>query len=141
MTTATQNEVSCPKCGGAMWDNRISKRNPKQPDFKCKQRSCDGVIWPPRNSANAAPARQQQPQNGRQGYDEPPVGSMSYDEPTQPTGPDTTQRWKDLIVLHRASFRAALKLATEAEAVGISPTLEGVSALTAQLFIGYREAR
>jgi hypothetical protein len=31
-----------------MWDNRIGKRNPKAPDFKCRSRSCDGVIWPAR---------------------------------------------------------------------------------------------
>ncbi|MDB4876182.1 MAG: Rad52/22 double-strand break repair protein [Gemmatimonadetes bacterium] len=40
------HEPSCPKCGGRMWDNRISKRNPKAPDFKCRTRSCDGVVWP-----------------------------------------------------------------------------------------------
>ncbi|HEU4630859.1 MAG TPA: Rad52/Rad22 family DNA repair protein [Gemmatimonadaceae bacterium] len=39
---------SCPKCGGRMWDNRLSKRNPKAPDFKCRDRGCDGVIWPAR---------------------------------------------------------------------------------------------
>lgn len=38
----------CPKCGGRMWDNRIGKRNPRAPDFKCRDRGCDGVIWPPR---------------------------------------------------------------------------------------------
>ncbi len=38
----------CPKCGGRMWDNRIGKRNPKAPDFKCRDRGCDGVIWPQR---------------------------------------------------------------------------------------------
>jgi hypothetical protein len=37
-----------------MWDNREGKRNPKAPDFKCKDRSCDGVIWPPRSSTPAA---------------------------------------------------------------------------------------
>jgi hypothetical protein len=36
-----------------MWDNRISKRNPKAPDFKCRSRSCDGVIWPPRPAVAA----------------------------------------------------------------------------------------
>ena len=41
-----QDEPSCPKCGGRMWDNRLSKRNPKAPDFKCRNRSCDGVVWP-----------------------------------------------------------------------------------------------
>ena len=36
---------ACPKCGGAMWDNRATKRNPKAPDYKCRARSCDGVLW------------------------------------------------------------------------------------------------
>src|SRR5512133_2340529 len=45
----------CPKCSGPMWDNREGKRNPKAPDFKCKDRNCDGVIWPPR-TANAGAA-------------------------------------------------------------------------------------
>lgn len=40
--------VSCPKCGGQMWDNKLTKRNPKAPDYKCRDRSCDGVIWPER---------------------------------------------------------------------------------------------
>src|SRR5215217_4991166 len=43
---------SCPKCGGKMWDNRATKRNPKAPDFKCRDRTCDGVIWPPKPVAN-----------------------------------------------------------------------------------------
>ncbi len=38
--------VSCPKCGGRMWDNRLTKRNPRAPDYKCQNRSCDGVVWP-----------------------------------------------------------------------------------------------
>lgn len=41
-------EKACPTCAGAMWDNRVGKKNPKSPDFKCKNSSCDGVIWPPR---------------------------------------------------------------------------------------------
>ncbi|HJR63840.1 MAG TPA: Rad52/Rad22 family DNA repair protein [Gemmatimonadaceae bacterium] len=45
----------CPKCGGRMWDNRIGKRNPRAPDFKCRDRACDGVIWPPKPAAAAAP--------------------------------------------------------------------------------------
>jgi hypothetical protein len=51
----TQGAVpNCPKCQGPMWDNRIGKRNPKAPDFKCKDRECDGVVWPPRGAASAA---------------------------------------------------------------------------------------
>jgi len=29
-----------------MWDNREGKKNPKAPDFKCRDRGCDGVYWP-----------------------------------------------------------------------------------------------
>jgi hypothetical protein len=42
------DEESCPKCGGRMWDNRLTKKNPKAPDYKCRDRSCEGVIWPPK---------------------------------------------------------------------------------------------
>ena len=38
-----------------MWDNREGKRNPKAPDFKCKDRGCDGVVWPPRGATAVAP--------------------------------------------------------------------------------------
>ena len=48
------NEPTCPQCGGRMWDNRLSKRNPKAPDFRCRSRSCDGVIWPPRTAPSAS---------------------------------------------------------------------------------------
>ena len=44
----------CPKCGGRLWDNRIGKRNPRAPDFKCRDRGCDGVIWPGRATATAS---------------------------------------------------------------------------------------
>jgi len=48
------DEPDCPKCGGRMWDNRLSKRNPKAPDFKCRSRSCDGVVWPARPESLAS---------------------------------------------------------------------------------------
>lgn len=47
LPTSADNPA-CPKCGGAMWDNRLSKRNAKAPDFKCRNRSCSGVVWPGR---------------------------------------------------------------------------------------------
>ena len=43
----------CPRCGGRMWDTRIGRRNPRAPDFKCRDRSCDGVVWPARGTAGA----------------------------------------------------------------------------------------
>ena len=41
----------CPKCGGRMWDNRTSKRNPRAPDFRCRDRRCEGVVWPGQHHA------------------------------------------------------------------------------------------
>jgi hypothetical protein len=42
-------DPSCPTCSGSMWDNRPKKQagemNPKAPDFKCRDKSCQGVIW------------------------------------------------------------------------------------------------
>jgi hypothetical protein len=55
------DEPLCPKCDGEMWDNRIGKRNPKAPDWKCKDKACDGVIWPPKGqkaSSSAKPGRE-----------------------------------------------------------------------------------
>ncbi len=40
----------CPHCAGEMYDNRATKKNPRQPDFRCKnyKSGCEGVVWPPR---------------------------------------------------------------------------------------------
>ena len=44
----------CPKCNGRMWDNRIGKRNRRAPDFKCRDTSCDGALWPGQHTAPPA---------------------------------------------------------------------------------------
>lgn len=55
----------CPTCGGRMWDNRASKRNPKAPDFKCRDRSCDGALWPGQHNAPVPNiASRQHPEKG-----------------------------------------------------------------------------
>jgi hypothetical protein len=54
------DEESCPKCGGRMWDNRLTKRNPRAPDFKCRDRSCDGVIWPSKPGADGKPVERKE---------------------------------------------------------------------------------
>ena len=76
------DEPSCPKCGGRMWDNRLSKRNPKAPDFKCRNRSCDGVIWP-------AKAGQRTSASGRGGSAESSAGPL-IPEP-EPVAVETDQ--------------------------------------------------
>jgi len=60
---AAADTPACPKCSGAMWDNRASKKNPRAPDFKCKKADCDGVIWPAKGPA-AAPAASPQGVSG-----------------------------------------------------------------------------
>ncbi len=52
----TADDPACPVCGGKMWDDRASKRNPRAPDFKCRNKpkfqggpGCEGIIWPPRD--------------------------------------------------------------------------------------------
>jgi len=40
----------CPQCGSEMWDNRPKKASGEfkknSPDFKCKNKDCEFVIWP-----------------------------------------------------------------------------------------------
>jgi hypothetical protein len=46
----------CPTCGGGVWDNRANKKNPKAPDWKCKDKTCvdeKGFVtagWIPKDS-------------------------------------------------------------------------------------------
>jgi len=62
MGPLASDEPSCPKCGGRMWDNRLSKRSVKAPDYKCRSRSCDGVIWPTRAGGKVEPAEASVPE-------------------------------------------------------------------------------
>jgi hypothetical protein len=55
LDAGSEAEPVCPKCTGPMWDNRVGKKNPKAPDFKCRDKSCEGVVWPPKGAKPAAP--------------------------------------------------------------------------------------
>ena len=80
-TVLDAENARCPKCDGRMWDNRISKRNPKAPDFKCRDRSCDGVIWPPKGGS-AKPASAPEPaQSEELVFDSSPLGGGDDDIP------------------------------------------------------------
>ncbi len=76
LAAADAEMPSCPKCGGRMWDNRLSKRNPKAPDFKCRDRSCDGVIWPAKDVKASPRAAEAQ------------MSPAAADHPLQATGTD-----------------------------------------------------
>jgi hypothetical protein len=54
-------EPACPKCGGRCWDNRaandarLAKGEKLRPDWKCRDKTCEGVIW--RETAKGAGTR------------------------------------------------------------------------------------
>lgn len=56
--------MKCPDCGGPMWDNRQSKKSPKQPDYKCKDKQCDGVVWPEKRGDGSPTAASNSNGNG-----------------------------------------------------------------------------
>jgi hypothetical protein len=131
----TTGEVTCPKCGaGNMWNNIATKTNPKAPDYKCRDRSCDGVIWPPKGAKvaakPAAPANEAYSAGPHiPGLDAPPP-------PVVPAEDVREELLRKLGALHKRCLMFVLgqevPLLEEAK-VGGSP--ESVSALTAQLFI------
>ncbi len=59
--TPTKGGQECPDCGGEMWDNRPKKASgqfkPTAPDFKCKDESCGGVIWPSDDTEGDGPGK------------------------------------------------------------------------------------
>ncbi|MGI8508637.1 MAG: Rad52/Rad22 family DNA repair protein [Gemmatimonadaceae bacterium] len=62
-----EDAVSCPKCGGRTWDNRLTKRNPKAPDYKCRDRNCDGVVWPARQNGAGSDSEHGEEESGEEG--------------------------------------------------------------------------
>jgi len=74
--TATTTVPACPVCDGKMWDNREGKKNPKAPDYKCRDKTCDGLYWPgdwpPKDAVPAGPAFDEVPE-GLQDEDDRPL--------------------------------------------------------------------
>lgn len=42
---AAAGQQACPDCNGEMWDNRNDKRNPRAPDYKCRDKTCGKGVW------------------------------------------------------------------------------------------------
>lgn len=139
MTAAIQTEERpCPKCGGKTWDNRVGKKNPKAPDFKCRDKACDGVIWPPRG--NSAP-RQAAPDNTPKPVSIGKTGVALLDEQTE--SEDKTlaelqrgEAWIELRARYMESVSFVLKhVVPELVKADIGASPESVSAMVAQVFI------
>lgn len=135
---AATADVACPICGGAMWDNREGKRNPKAPDMKCKDKSCEGVIWPPKNGQPARPGAA--PSANKIAASAGPH-IPAIDGPTQPqfASPQTITPTPDLGKLNSffALYDVCLDHAHSAATrkFGNDVTDEAVAAMTATLFI------
>lgn len=65
----------CPACGGPMWDNiaendkREAEGKKRRPDYKCKKKECDGIIWS-KNEIEPAEPDQQDGFQARLSFDE-----------------------------------------------------------------------
>jgi len=62
---------ACPVCSGRMWDNRSSRRNPRAPEFRCRDRACSGRIWHYTEPDDEPPSGPPHPPHRRGGPPEP----------------------------------------------------------------------
>lgn len=139
------SEVQCPKCGGPCWDNRVGKKNPKAPDFKCRDRSCDGVIWPPKQSNGRPPVQQAQPVSvggystdgrdfldGQTGHEAATVTAIQHSVRT----PQQAERMAQLAGLYAQCLVIACDNVPKAlETVGVKPDAQTIVAAAATLLI------
>lgn len=133
-----------------MWDNRAVKKNPRAPDFKCKDKGCEGVIWPPKpgqRSPYSAPPKQNAPQAFSSG------ASLPYENPIAPGQDSETGAPPDVesgsvypklqrmfsvydVCLDHVLTTVAPKMA--ATDIGTSP--ESAAAMVATLYISAKDA-
>jgi hypothetical protein len=116
---------TCPKCGGEMWDNRTSKRNPKAPDFRCRDRSCDGALWPGQHEAPSVRSSHLTITNGKGGGAR---GDGSAEHAVSPSSPLRT------CYLDAARFVLA-EVRPLYERAGLACADSTVAAITATIFI------
>ncbi len=129
----TTVEVSCPKCDGPMWDNRDTKKNPKAPDYKCRDKGCDGVIWPPkpgqRSPVSQAPAKQ----SYTSGPHIPEMDGPVYQQETGAAPESVAPVLDTLFQMYDVCFDHAHGLAHRK--LGNDASHEGIAAMAATLFI------
>ena len=132
---------SCPKCEGPMWDNREGKRNPKAPDFKCKDKNCDGVIWPPQEPKGGREASTRGQAGPYQETGAPPSPTAGYAGPalpgeTIPTAADPDERFEKTAILYEKCLDRVIKnVYPKLMAGDVGTTPEAILASCATLFI------
>lgn len=104
--------MQCPDCSGPMWDNRETKRSPKQPDWKCKDKDgCGKGVW-------------DQPRGGGRGNG----GGSPRTAPERPTGPLAPVYGECVEIAARAIVHYC-------KAVGVTPGAADIVAGAATIFI------
>lgn len=127
----SQDNPSCPKCGSTMWDNRETKTNPKAPDFKCKDKNCDGVVWPPKKKAPPkTEPRNAGPLLPNESEDDPHLQTQAA---TKQQGPTVDQLQRCYLDCLRWSLDHVAPMLAKAPNVGITP--EAIIAAAATLYI------
>lgn len=69
----------CEKCGSEMWDNTApgAKKNPKGPDYKCKNQDCGHAVWVHKEKpAPKTPPGLQQPETNSKTLEEVKIKAM-----------------------------------------------------------------
>lgn len=139
--------MQCPACKGPMWDNRTDKKNPKAPDWKCKDKDCIDdkgyvtAVWEEKEK----PARTHKPKpEGRsftppQFRDDLPAELRDQEEYEQEFV-QTVQNGGTPKVPMRQAYKSLTEWTLkeisplyEAAGIGLSP--EAAAAITATLFI------
>lgn len=132
-------EVKCPRCGGRMWDNRATKKNPKAPDYKCRDNQCldpkSGMVTAIWEKDVAAPPRAQPAVK--------PVSTSGVKEPYSSgaripgiDGPVDSSKLDALFTVYGLCMDHVLETIVpklDAAKIGASP--ESVGAMTATLLI------
>lgn len=134
----------CPECGSDMWDNRLTKRNPRSPDYVCKDRSCNGVVWPPKGGRRNTRQQGGDPYESSDPGPEQPRRPSPADLLTAPLRqpPPSPEARRLFLHKHLQCFKYAMQhyipLLTE---MNIPPTMEGLAILADSLYSGQEEAR
>lgn len=126
-----------------MWDNRVSKTNPKQPDYKCRNRACDGVIWPPRNgTAQRTPAPQQNtaPQPFSIGGPLPWEDAASAPTPAVAPTSVSPDQFVQMAQLYSRCVDTAVAISRSSGIAALpGDAASAVAAMSATLFIGAKD--
>lgn len=130
--------IECPKCKGPqMWDNRASKKNSKAPDYKCVDRNCDGVIWPPKPGQRSPVS--EPPANAKQPYTAGPH-IPAIDGPYAANGADASAesgsvapRLDKLLSIYEVCFDKAHEIANRT--YGVDESHEATAAMAATMYI------